>query len=450
MRIVIPTTGSRGDVQPYVALGVGLRRAGHAVRMATHADFEPLVRRHGLDFFAIEADARALQATPTGQKMEAAGADPFAYMREFARLREPLTNELMYHCWQACRDADLVLACTTGFFLAHAAAEKVGVPTFGAAYLPMAATRYQPNSLAPPAPAWCPSRGLYNLLSHYVIGEYFWQVLRPAVNRARREVLGLPPVPFLGPPPRLFRDRPAVFGYSPAVVPRPPDWLEHQQVTGYWFLDEPDSHLPERLTSFLAAGPPPVYVGFGSMANQDAEEVAELVTRALERYGYRGILHAGWGGLEHRRHSEHLFLKEGVAHDRLFPHVAAVVHHGGAGTTAAALRAGVPSVVVPFMADQPFWGRRVFQLGVGPQPIPRQQLSEDNLAAAVRQAVSDPEMRRRAAALGQEIRGEDGVGRAVALIDRFLRVRKDTPHPTVGRGPHFRSALATPRGRPTV
>jgi UDP:flavonoid glycosyltransferase YjiC (YdhE family) len=450
MRIVIPTTGSRGDVQPYVALGVGLRRAGHDVRLATHADFEPLARRHGLDFFAIEADARALQATAAGRKMVASGDDPFTYIRQYVRLRQPLMHGLMHNCHQACQDADLVVVCTTGFFLAYAAAEKLRLPTFAASYLPMSATRFLPNCLAPEAPAWLPWSGLYNLLSHFVIGEFFWQTLRESVNRARREVLGLPPLPFLGPPPRLLRERPAVYGCSRAVVPRPPDWTEQQQVTGYWFLDEPDARLPEKVTAFLEAGPPPVYVGFGSMHNHDPEAVTDLVTRALERCGRRGILHAGWDGLGRRHSSEHLFVEEPLAHELLLPHVAAVVHHGGAGTTAAALRAGVPSVVVPYMADQPFWASRVFRLGAGPRPIPRKRLSVGRLAEAVEQAVSDPDMRRRAAVLGRQIRAEDGVAEAVAVIERHQRLRKDLPHTAVGSGPHFRSRLAARDGRARV
>jgi len=180
-----------------------------------------------------------------------------------------------------------------------------------------------------------------------------------------------------------------------------------------------DWQPPRELVHFLEAGPPPVCVGFGSMPNPNVRETTNLVVRALSRAGQRGILLTGWGGLGDARGSEDVFLIEFVPHDWLFPNTAAVVHHGGAGTTAAALRAGVPSIVIPFMADQPFWGRRVFELGAGPKPIPRRGLSVDRLADAVRVAVEDQAMRARAVALGRQIDAEDGVARAVEAFQEW-------------------------------
>jgi len=423
LRIVIPTTGSRGDVQPYLALGQGLRAAGYDVRLATHADFEALVRDHGLDFFAIEANGRALQASEVGDRMLRAGSNPFAFMREFVRLRVPLLRELMSHCREACVGADAVLLSPTALLIGQSVAEALRLPTVWTSLQPTSPSRFQANFLFPAAPAWLPDGGLYNLATHLVAGETVWQLVRTPFNEARREVLGLPALPLWGPAGGFFNSTLKLYGYSPRVVPRPPDWGPQHQVTGYWFLDEAGVMPPPGLEAFLEAGPAPVYVGFGSMHNRNVEEITELVLRALERTGQRGVLHTGWGGLEPTARSDQVFWVGSVSHHWLFPRLAAVVHHGGAGTTGAALRAGVPAVVVPFMSDQPFWGRRVFELGVGPRPIPRRQLSAERLAHAIEVAVSNQDLRKRAAALGALIRSEQGVTRAVELIQGQLPLR---------------------------
>jgi sterol 3beta-glucosyltransferase len=192
-------------------------------------------------------------------------------------------------------------------------------------------------------------------------------------------------------PPLSSRQRyPVLYGYSPAVLPKPEDWDDSLHVTGYWFLDSPsDWQPPAALVDFLKAGPPPVYAGFGSMAGSDPDALSAMVVEALARVKQRGILASGWGGLAHANLPDHVIAVESVPHDWLFPQMAAVVHHGGAGTTATGLRVGVPSIVVPFLADQFFWGQRVAQLGVGSNPIPRQQLTVQRLAAAIDGVVND-------------------------------------------------------------
>jgi UDP:flavonoid glycosyltransferase YjiC (YdhE family) len=421
MRITIPTTGSHGDVQPYVALGRGLQAAGHRVRLATHADFKDFVRGHGLDFHALEPDGRALHTGDGGDRMVKAGGNAFVFLREFLRMREPLIHGLMHECWLACRDADVILTTSTSPFLGQAAGEELGVPVYRSGLQPADISRFYPSLLFPEPPEWYWDGGLYNWATHSAVALTIWLLWRPHLNAARRDVLGLPPLSVFGPGFNLLWPELHLEGYSPHVVPRPPDWGPAHHLTGFWRLDAPRGWQPPAdLVAFLAAGPPPVYVGFGSNANRDAEAVTRLVLRALRRAGVRGVLATGWGGLREVEQSDQFFALEAAPHDWLFPRMAAVVHHGGAGSTAAGLRAGVPSLLIPFTSDQPFWGRRVHRLGVGPRPILRRRLTAERLERGVRRAVEDEGMRARAGALGRLLRAEDGVGQAVDIFQRHV------------------------------
>ncbi|MBL1129515.1 MAG: glycosyltransferase family 1 protein, partial [Chloroflexi bacterium] len=228
---------------------------------------------------------------------------------------------------------------------------------------------------------------------------------------------GNPIGPFQSP---HLQNSPVLYGFSEAVIAKPADWGSQAHVTGYWFLEsERDWQPPPALEDFLQRGPTPISIGFGSMSSGKAEETAQLVLQALAKSGQRAILLTGWQGLQVDDLPNYVFALDSAPHDWLFSQVSAVVHHGGAGTTAAGLRAGVPPIVIPFFADQPFWGQRVADLGVGPTPIPRKKLAADRLAHAIQQAVQDSAMRRRAVALGEKIRAENGVARPVALIDRM-------------------------------
>ena len=421
MRITIPTTGSRGDVQPYVALGMGLRAVGWDVCLATHADFEPFVRQHGLDFFPLDESGEQLQGSATGGRMLESGNNPFTFLAEFCRLRRPRVEALMHNCWQACRGSDLILLSNTELFIGQAVAEKLGIPTCWASLQPTTPSFFLGNFLFPDRPWWLPAPLLYSYMTHALAGEILWQWMRCAVNEARRRVLGLEPVWFIGPIVDYMFPPVSLDGYSPLVIRPAPDWGRRHHVTGYWFLNDGRGYRPPAdLSAFLAAGPPPVYVGFGSMHNRDPEATTRMVVEALERSGQRGVLLTGWSGMCAGGPNDRVYFLNNVPHDWLFPRMAAVVHHGGAGTTAAALRAGVPALAIPFMSDQPFWGRRLHKLGAGPKPIPRQQLTAERLAKGIRRAVTDPVIKLRAADLGRRVRAEDGVGHAVELLDQYF------------------------------
>jgi UDP:flavonoid glycosyltransferase YjiC (YdhE family) len=297
---------------------------------------------------------------------------------------------------------------------------------------PIHPTREFGSALMPTARPRGPVR---NYLSHVLGGQLFWHIMRTASNEARREVLGTGDFPFFGPFLAIERAKvPALYAFSRHVIPKPRDWADHLHVTGYWFLDEGVGWAPPpALARFLAEGPPPVYVGFGSMASRDPAAMARLVLTALERSGERGVLLTGWQGLSAEAAPPEVLVIDSAPHDWLFPRMAAVVHHGGAGTTAAGLRAGVPSVLVPFFADQPFWAQRVVELGVGPPFAMREDVTVESLAAAIRTAVTDEGMRARAAALGAHIREERGVEEAVRQIEaEAVRRGAMQPRPVAG------------------
>jgi UDP:flavonoid glycosyltransferase YjiC (YdhE family) len=419
VRITILTFGSRGDVQPYVALGAGLAAAGHRVRIATHAPYRELAADLGLEFQVIDGDPAAILASELGEGWLRAGGNPVAFVRGLLGAIEPFMHSAAAQSWQACRDADVIVVSMLGLYAGRHVAERMAVPLVLAPYLPVTQTGAFPSPIMCAAPGLGP---LANRLTYAVSRQLMWLPARPALNRVRRDVFGLPPLSLGGMAAELRAHRwPVLYGYSRHVVPRPPEWRDGVHVTGYWFVDRPAGwRPPPRLTAFLESGPPPVYVGFGSMHVHDPATTAGVV-RALALAGRRGLMLTAPGETGELPLPDGVLAIEPCPHDWLLPRVAAAVHHGGAGTTAAGLRAGVPSVVIPFFADQPFWGWRVAALGAGPPPIPRRRLTAERLASAIRTATGDPGIRRRAAELGARIREEDGVARAVEAFERCLR-----------------------------
>lgn len=423
MRVSILTTGTRGDLQPYLALGLGLRAAGHRVRLATHAEYEARVRGLGLDFAPIQGSPREVLKQAAERGLLEAGGGTLGLIRGFYPLLGPIFRRCLADCLRACEGSEVVLFSQAVCY-GHWVAEKLGVRSAAAYYIPMTPTRWFPCFVAAPMPAWLPiGRGLYNRLTYDLGAPAVWALLAGVANEARREVLGLPPLPFHKPPWRSFpAGHPYLYAFSSAFLPRPPDWDGDKHVTGFWFLPpDPAWTPPAGLVEFLRDGPPPVYVGFGSMMGRDSRRLVGLVVEALGRAKQRGVFLGGAGGSAGEfRLPGHVFPVEAASFDWLFPRVAAVVHHGGSGTTALGLRAGRPTVTVPFMADQFLWSRRVFELGAGPRPIPRKRLTARRLAEAIRQAVADAEMCRRAQGVGRAIGAEHGVVRAVTLIGRYF------------------------------
>ncbi len=408
MNVAILTLGTRGDVQPFVALGAGLQEAGHEVTLVTGKGFGAIVSGRGLRYVALDVDLLELAQSPEGRT---ALRSPRGTLR-MARGLMPTVRKMLVDQWEAAASsgADAVVYHPKAM-VGHHVAEALGVPGFLALPVPaLSPTRTFPVPVLPLPDLGGP----LNKLSY---GAFFRSITLPyrrMVNRWRKETLGLPALPLSASELEL-RGEPVVRLYpcSPHVVPVPADWDESSAMTGYWFLDAgSDWRPPDELAAFLEDGPPPVYVGFGSAAPHPGGSHAAALA-ALRRLGLRGVLATGRHGMAAPGAIE----IQGAPHEWLFPRMAAVVHHGGAGTTAEGLRAGRPTAVFPSnFGDQLFWGRRVHDLGAGPEPVPQKRLTAEGLVASIRAITDDEGMRRRAAALGDKIRAEDGVARAVEIV----------------------------------
>lgn len=412
MKVTILAIGSRGDVQPYVALGLALQKSGAQVTLATFKNFEAFVTGFGLQFSQVRGDISRIMTTEVAKNARQAD-NPLKILLSFNEMKA-LTYSLQADFFAACQGAERIVyhpGPSIGYFIAR----QMGVPSALAAPFPMTPTRAYPALVAYNAPRLGPA---FNLLSHKLFEQIFWVAAREPIQKFWMETFGRIPEDF-GPPfgKQTTRSHPTVVSCSEHVFPRPSDWPEHVHNTGFWFLDdEPGWQPPAALTNFLASGPAPVYVGFGSVGDpQAAAATARLVAAALQRAGQRGIFASGWQGSADEPLPPHIFALESAPHAWLFPRMAAVAHHGGAGTTAAGMRAGIPAVIIPHGNDQFAWGRRARELGVAAEPIPRSKLSAENLAAAI-QSVLKSEVREAANRLGEKIQTENGADTAAKII----------------------------------
>ncbi|MGE4427661.1 MAG: glycosyltransferase [Solirubrobacteraceae bacterium] len=417
MRLAIVTTGTRGDVSPMVHLAGALAARGHDVRVATHDRFRSDVEHAGLTFRPIPGDPQEMFAAHGEALGDVRRSRPIAH----ARLMREGFGSLLQHAGPevyagAIADRDAVVFSLTAI-PAHAAATEAGLPAVAISPTPLHPTKAFSHPVLGAGLRLGPiGNPVSSLLAQRVLAEPFSEPLRPRTRRAH----GLPSVPW---PWRrgssAWPPVPLVHTFSPHLLPRPRDWPAHLEVTG-WLTTPPDdgTTLPADLEAFVDAGPPPVYVGFGSMS-ADPARMTRLVLDATRRAGRRVVLGTGWGGLDADADGDDVFAVGEVDHRLLLPRTAGVVHHGGAGTVAAGVRAGVPTIVVPFVFDQRFWGTVLVRRGVGLGPLPQATLTADRLVAALRR-LDDPELQRRAAALGDLVRSEDGLTRTATAVMRHL------------------------------
>lgn len=406
MKITVLTYGTEGDVRPLAALCAALDRSGHATLLLADEATLGSAHRLGVATRPLAGDI-AGHADSAGSIAHVIGrsARPSEAARALVQIANSHAATWLAQAVEAARDADVVLASGLAGFIGLSAAEALGRPAIGLGMFPLTPTRAFAYPLLPPRTVWRP----LNRLSHHVVNGLLWRNFRSALNRAREQVCGLPPLR------RMPTHHPVLYGYSPTLLPRPNDWPEQAEVCGQWTLPMPHWEPPAGLSRFMASGPPPVYLGFGSMGGFDAERLRDALVRGLA--GRRALFYPGWSRVDVSGLPDTVHVLGDTPHDWLFPLTACVVHHGGSGTTHSAARAGVPSVVVPFAGDQPFWAHRLALAGVAPPAVAGARFGAEDLARGLAFA-ERVDVRERAARLGAALRSEDGLARAVAAIER--------------------------------
>ncbi|CAM3959302.1 glycosyltransferase [Smaragdicoccus niigatensis] len=410
-KIVILAFGTRGDVAPVTGLGTALAAAGFSVAVAAQEPYRDLVTHAGLEFRHLPRDTEeetrnsaSAQDLINGGRMKPS-RNALADMVDQLRGVGPAMAEV-------AKDADLLIAASpVSSLFGYHIAQGLKIPSVGAFLQPLART-----GDFPPPPLGTRSLGRLGNHALWKMGALGDKVYLPLINDLRAE-LGLPATTL-----QFQKERDAQWailnGFSEFVVPRPQGWRENVHITGYWWPPvDPDWQPSAELTAFLDDGPAPVFVGLGSTATNNGDQLSETISAAVRKSSVRTVVQSGWARLH--ADGDDVLTIDDAPHEWLFSRCAAVVHHCGAGTTAAALRAGVPSVPTPGIMDQPFWAKRLHELGAGTAPVPRRELTVDSLADAIAEAVSNVTYRASAGSVGERLAAEDGVGNAVRLISNL-------------------------------
>ena len=410
MKVSLLTYGSRGDVQPFIPLSLSLMDRGHIVKLAAPYRFKNLVEEKGIQFTPLAGEPEDLS-----RRFNDAGNNFIRMVVDMLEHAIEIGADVLRQTEEMCLDADLIIHTFSHAVGSHTIAREKNIPDIHIQTFPMfTPTGDYPNVTLPD---WKIPR--LNRLTHIVSQKITWWGSRYGFELVRRRA-GLPKRKLYWPfeKDRLRPQTPILCAWSPSVLPPSRDWSPHVRVTGWYFSDSNEVYSPPHdLQVFLESGEPPVCITFGSMINRKEETIDRIVRDSLDRTGNRGIFLSGWSRVQHSSSEKILYL-DAVPHDWLLPKCSMVVHHGGAGTTSAGLRAGIPNIVIPFTADQPFWGRRVHDLGMGPRPIHVKQLSTMKLTQVIQEAESNT-FRARAAVMGRKIRSETGTENAVDFIEKY-------------------------------
>lgn len=408
MNIVILTLGTRGDVQPFLALAIALQAAGYQVTLGADTEFKTMIEERKVPYVALHLGLKEYLNSEEGKQAmhkEQAGKDSF----------EQMVRPMLDACWEAAQDADLLIYDTM-LFPAYHIAEKLQIPAIMASVMPnMSPTKA--FALIGATKLGFGSWG--NRLSYYWYYLAWWQG-HADIKRWCKETLNLSVSGwFTDYGYRNGKAVPALYAYSQALMPSPDDWSKTSYASGYWFLNSHDkSPLPDDLETFIDAGKQPISIGFGSMVGMDSEHLTDIVLSAVKEAQQRAVIITGWGGLVKRATSDTVFYIDAVDYDYLFPRMKAVIHHGGAGTTATGLRFAKPTVICPFVTDQFFWGDVVYDQGYGPKPMPQRTMKADQLAKAIRIVSTDQKMQDRVNHLSQQLKNENGIKKAISFIEK--------------------------------
>ena len=415
--ITLLTSGTRGDVLPYIALGEGLRDAGFNIRIAAPRGFANLIQGGGtppLQFAPFDGNPTDLMIEQGDFTPLTLGTNPVRSLlstRSFLQKARPLYRRMLHTAAEACRGSDLLVHGLPTIWGAHIA-EGLGIPAVRALLQPLTPTREFPSALLP----FRFSLGIGNWLSHWIVTQAAWLSWRSEINHARHTDFGLGPAHLLDPSLQADSAQPLTLnGFSEQIVPRPKDWNRKQVITGYWRIKGETSERVAELGEvqrFIDSAKNPIAIGFGSPGTQG---YLPMLAEALQRTNTQAVL-----TIPSKWHSEikskNIFPIDYAPHDWLYRHVKVAVHHGGAGTTSASLHAGIPTITMPLAIDQFFWGERVYKIGVGPKPIPQRKLSAENLAQAIIEALNNKEMNAKAKTVSEALSQENGVQAAVSVM----------------------------------
>lgn len=408
MRIVILTLGTHGDVRPYVALGVGLTARGHNVLICAPENFESFITSHNLEFASLGQDFETLIKSKEFSDSLQGGI--LRNMPKLIKSFKPMFIAALHNGLKAAQGADMILIhpkCLFGIDIA----EKLDIPVISTALQPITPTSEFPILIPRKFGA------LLNRASYFLLYAYSL-IYGGIINEFRVSTLGLKKRSRLKHP-LYSRSQPflSLNAFSRHLVPKPADWPANAHVTGFWFLDDAPDRLTPEIEDFLATGEPPLYIGFGSMP-WDSDATTDKIFAALKLWGGRAIIAKGWGGMKDIN-SDNVLMIEHAPHNLLLPRMQAVVHHGGAGSIAAGLRAGKPTLVCPVIADQPFWGARIAKLKCGPSPVKLKKTSAEQLAQTFTRLCTDEIYAINAKEMANKINQEDGIKTAIDLIEEL-------------------------------
>lgn len=419
LKVLIFVVGSRGDVQPFIAFALRLVQCGYNILIATHEVHRGFVESYGLSFTAIFGDPKVLMRFMVEYKLFV-----YSLIKGEKSLVNQFFRNLFESQWQVCKRfrPQIILENPPSMAGIHIS-ERMKVPLIECFTMPWSRTKDFAHPLIPPSSLFGKT---YNYYSHVMVSYELWYTFRRIINHFRTRTLGLQRLS-IWKGPNLQRDRKTVhlYCYSPSVLPKPEDWQDFLHVVGYWFLDTQSTWSPPvELLHWLSQGSKPIYIGFGSVTVSNPKKVLNIILKSLKKTNQRAVIATGWG-LEMDMQcmcdiSNDIYVTESIPHDWLFQRCQAVIHHGGSGTLAAGLVAGVPTLVVPFFADQFLWGNRVVELGVGLAPLQVNQLTVSKLSSAILTLVTDKGMQERAQLLSQKIKNENGLQNAVNIFNSYV------------------------------
>ncbi len=425
MKIAITAVGTRGDLQPYIALGLGLKAVGHEVFIISAKNEAEFVQQYGLDFFPLNVDIQQLMEGDDIKEM-AKGNNPFKFIISHLKGSKKLKQTMVAtqaEIWTACQDVDAIIyhpGMPIGFFIA----KQLGKISIMANPFPIVATSLYPSILFYTMPRL---GNAFNIFTHKIFQKLFWTLSKPAIkefwnaNVKTKMNFSVSPIQQ-----QIESGMPVLNGYSELLFSQSKDWSKNIHTTGSWIVETEANFMPPNdLVQFIESGEPPIYIGFGSMKDVDSFTITfKMIAEALAITKQRAVVALGWSKVNNDEPiPENIFLIESIPHSWLFSKMKMVIHHGGAGTTAAGLTAGKPTIIIPHNADQPAWGLRVYELGVGAKPIKKTKLTADKLASAISFALQ-PHIIANAEKLGEDFRKENGVEKAVDLITKYLNETK--------------------------